>query len=173
MPTLGVRRSRVLVLRTLLLYLKELLTPRKLFLHLPLPLPEGAGDADLLQFSAMSEDDWGPTCCCPVIVLATRERVGAYTQPPPALALLLAPRKRDGAPALPSNRLIVLLGPSMKVGAPALPTPATPSPPPSDCSSSFTCDRDKEVIPQLDGQLGSPPTSPPLALTYTAPSNIS
>ena len=25
------------------------------------------------------------------------------------------------------------------------------------------------MIPQLDGQLGSPPTPPPLTLTYTAP----
>ena len=39
-------------------HLKEFLVPRKLLLPLLLPLPERAGDADLPQSSAMSEDDW-------------------------------------------------------------------------------------------------------------------
>ena len=55
--TLGVRRRGILALRTLLLLLKEFPDHRKLLQHLPLPLPRGAGDVDLLQYFVTNEDD--------------------------------------------------------------------------------------------------------------------
>lgn len=55
--TLGVGRKGVMALRTLLLGLKEFLPSRKLLQHLPLPLPQGAGDADLPQSFMTKEDD--------------------------------------------------------------------------------------------------------------------
>ena len=43
--------------RTLLPQPKEFLTPRKLLQHLPLPLPEGAGDGDLPRYFTTNKDD--------------------------------------------------------------------------------------------------------------------
>ena len=86
-PTLGVRRRGVLAPRTLLLCPKESLAHRKLLQHLPLPLPEGAGDADLPQYFAMSEDDWAvssQTCCCPPP--PSSRHPGGGTAPPPSPA---------------------------------------------------------------------------------------
>ena len=106
-PTLGFRRKGVLALRTLLLQPKEFLTPRKLLQHLPLPLSEGAGDADLPQYLVTNEDDWAgssQTCCCPPPASPWHPEGGTAPPPyppspphPPSSAMATVPEETEVA----------------------------------------------------------------------------